>query len=345
MSKISKWIQKLLKRCWDRGLKLSFVSDPKEDKIRTKKELQGEVNDLYTGDQIASHFVYAQNYTYLWCVMTYSCGLPILYPMACLFYVVLYWVYKFLLLKFYSKTTKFNEELPLFTVNYIRLGLIWHVIASLFMISNTDILMSKFEIKDPELWSTFADDPLFDKLYDRFAYKPYVVYYLIGVVLIFMGYILQNTLVTWLYTMCKCIFTSMKQTRVNTDAIQLERDQAHSNDFFKDINIKFLMDQFEKTKNDIKNAPNFDDKDYHQYRFDEEVPVNTKMLEDLNAKKLESIKHVVDDHMKLLYGPDSESHEMSTEDKLDDLFRNENEIFKARDEKELEDRLRMDAVT
>ena len=36
---------------------------------------------------------------------------------------------------------------------------------------------------------------------------------------------------------------------------------------------------------------------------------------------------------------------MSTEDKLDDLFRNENEIFKKRDDKELNDRLRMDAIT
>jgi hypothetical protein len=70
--------------------------------------MQTDLETLYTGDQISSHYVYAQNYTYLLCVMTYSIGLPILYPFAMIFYFILYWVYKFLLLKYYARTNKFN---------------------------------------------------------------------------------------------------------------------------------------------------------------------------------------------------------------------------------------------
>jgi len=77
--------------------------------------MQTDLNNLYTGDQISSHYVYAQNYTYLFCVLMYSTGLPLLYPFAAIFYFVLYWVYKGLLIKYYEKTTRFNEELPLYT--------------------------------------------------------------------------------------------------------------------------------------------------------------------------------------------------------------------------------------
>ena len=39
----------------------------------------------------------------------YSTGLPLLYPFAAIFYFVLYWVYKFLLLKFYARNTVFDK--------------------------------------------------------------------------------------------------------------------------------------------------------------------------------------------------------------------------------------------
>jgi len=62
---------------------------------------QDELEALYTGDQIAGHNVYAQNYTYLWCVLMFSTGMPIMYPFAFVFYIVLFIVYKFLLIFYY----------------------------------------------------------------------------------------------------------------------------------------------------------------------------------------------------------------------------------------------------
>lgn len=110
-SKLAFPVLKLFKRCMDRGCGCNVKKDPQYDQdhdVNTKLWMQSELNTLYTGDQISSHYVYAQNYTYLLCVMTYSVGLPILYPFACVFYMVLYWVYKFLLLKYYARTNKFN---------------------------------------------------------------------------------------------------------------------------------------------------------------------------------------------------------------------------------------------
>jgi len=70
----------------------------------------------------------------------YSTGLPILYPFAALFYFVLYWVYKILLLKYYERTTNFNEELPLFSTKWIKLGLIFHGVMGGLMTTNSDLM-------------------------------------------------------------------------------------------------------------------------------------------------------------------------------------------------------------
>jgi hypothetical protein len=70
----------------------------------------------------------------------YSAGLPILYPLACAFYFGLYWVYKFLLLKYYEKTTQFNEELPLHVTSWMKVGLFIHGVITLFMLTNSKLI-------------------------------------------------------------------------------------------------------------------------------------------------------------------------------------------------------------
>jgi len=65
--------------------------------------------------------------------------LPILYPFAAVFFFVLFWVYKGLLLKYYTRTTKFNEEIPIESVQWIKIGLFIHIFVSSMMLSNNKI--------------------------------------------------------------------------------------------------------------------------------------------------------------------------------------------------------------
>lgn len=139
-SKLTMPLMKLFFRCTDRGCSCKVL---KGEKVNTKKYLQNELNDLYTGDQISGHYVYAQNYTYLWCVLMFSTGIPILYPFAVVMYFGTYWVYKFLLIKFYQKTTKFNYNLPMYTTAYIKVGVFFHIIIGGLMVTNSDIIPSK----------------------------------------------------------------------------------------------------------------------------------------------------------------------------------------------------------
>ena len=52
--------------------------------------------------------------------MTFSAGLPILYPVAAFSFIMLYLVYKCLLLKYYSKTSEFTQDLPLRSIDFMK---------------------------------------------------------------------------------------------------------------------------------------------------------------------------------------------------------------------------------
>lgn len=103
-------------RCCDRGCcrchtKLD-TANKQDDRVATSKHLQSELAALYTGPQISSAYVYAQLFTTLMSCLTFSAGMPILYPIAALFYLLHYLVYHCLFLRFYAKTAQFNEQLP-----------------------------------------------------------------------------------------------------------------------------------------------------------------------------------------------------------------------------------------
>lgn len=88
--------------------------------------------------------------------MTFSGGQPMLYPVAFFNYFFLYWVFKFLLVKFYKKTTAFNHELPIESTSYFRVALILHLAVSIFSFSNSNILPAnqiegdEFNLAEPE---------------------------------------------------------------------------------------------------------------------------------------------------------------------------------------------------
>ena len=96
---------------------------------------------MYTGPQIASFYVYAVIFTTLWSCMTFSAGLPILYPVAAFSFIMLYLVYKCLLLKYYSKTSEFNEDLPLRSIELMKYSVLFHMLIGAFMIGIAALLV------------------------------------------------------------------------------------------------------------------------------------------------------------------------------------------------------------
>jgi len=74
--------------------------------------------------------------------MMFSTGLPILYPFAAVFYFGFYWAYKFLLLKYYMKTSKFTSELPIRSTSYIPAAVLMHIFIGGLMVTNSNLLPS-----------------------------------------------------------------------------------------------------------------------------------------------------------------------------------------------------------
>lgn len=234
-SKIMIPLLKLVFRCKDRSWKNVFNIEGKEDGVNTKKVFQSELNTLYTGDQISSHYVYAQNYSYLWCVLMYSGGLPILYPFACIFFFVLYWVYKGLLLKYYEKTTRFNEQLPLFATHWIKLGIIIHGFITLTMITNSHLLPTA------EIWEAMSEQQVLEngtsgeRFVNRFLSKGYAIVYIIFYLCVIIWFLFEAILLDYIW---KLFGLCCKKKVDNED--EFEKEDEWSNDFFNEVEIEFL---------------------------------------------------------------------------------------------------------
>lgn len=66
--------------------------------------------------------------------------MPFLYPVGCINFVIIYWVYKSLMVKYYRKTVSFNEDLPMYSIKFLKIGIVLHTIMGAFILSNDDII-------------------------------------------------------------------------------------------------------------------------------------------------------------------------------------------------------------
>lgn len=138
LSKLSLPLIKVFLRCLDRGCRRELRKE--DGGVYTKKVLQSDLTNLYTGAEMSAFYVYAQYFVAMWSVMSYSGGMPCLYPIGCLNFFVLYWVYKYLLLKMYCKTTSFDQQLCLSSMALFKYAVIFHLFFGAFFYSNSNIL-------------------------------------------------------------------------------------------------------------------------------------------------------------------------------------------------------------
>jgi len=87
-------------------------------------------------------YVFGWMFTSMWVTWMYSAGCPILYAIAIGNFVVCYWVYKWLLISHYQKSTEFDENFCKHIISYFRISIMWHVGVSLFMFTNFHTIQS-----------------------------------------------------------------------------------------------------------------------------------------------------------------------------------------------------------
>jgi hypothetical protein len=176
-------------RCCDRGCNCNIEKSPgvapgKCDDVNTSLLLQSELQDFYTNGEIASYYVYAQIFTTLWSCLCFSSGLPIMYPVAFVSYAVLYWVYKCLLVKYYSKTTQFDEDLPLRSIDYMKYGIVFHMAVGAFMFTNSAVLASSEDIDQLTMYTDMlSENENYKWFQERFLLSAHAQIYLAVIVI------------------------------------------------------------------------------------------------------------------------------------------------------------------
>ena len=124
-----------LKRWFDRGCT--------SNKRRTKQIAQDEYEDLYTGPEFILQLRYAQILSQIFITMTFSSGIPILYLITLISFIISYWVDKFLMLRYFRKQNYFTSDLSGTVVKILPWAVYCHIVMGFFMFSYPEILKSK----------------------------------------------------------------------------------------------------------------------------------------------------------------------------------------------------------
>jgi hypothetical protein len=131
----------LCKRFRDR--KWSSKMTDEDGDINTKLKTHKDVVELYDQEEMSSYGVFAANTTFIMCAMMYSTGIPVFYCFSFVFMLMNYWMFKWLLLRYYRKAVTFNENLAIDSVWYLKVGLIIHAAMAILMLSNPSVLLTQ----------------------------------------------------------------------------------------------------------------------------------------------------------------------------------------------------------
>ena len=120
------------RRCCDRGCTC--------DEHKSRQLLQSEYEDLYIGPDFGLDGRLAQMIAIVWVVFMYSSALPALFPLTVLNFLIIYWIDKFLLLRFFRTPKNYDQESIFYTISEMRTAILFHFIVGLFVYSNQKIL-------------------------------------------------------------------------------------------------------------------------------------------------------------------------------------------------------------
>ena len=126
------------KRCLDRSCTC--------DKRKSKKLLQKEYEDLYVGPEFSLDSRLAQIVAFTWVTFTYSSGLPVMYMITAGNFVIIYFIDKVLLLRFYRTPKNYDEMSINFSLNMMYYAFIFHFIIGSLVYSNDLILTSEEQV-------------------------------------------------------------------------------------------------------------------------------------------------------------------------------------------------------
>ena len=99
---------------------------------------------LYTSKEFEGEKAFSRMMSIVFVIFIYSSGMPILYLVGAFFCGITYFTNKFLILKYYKRSTTITRTVPLTMIKYLNLALLLHMIFGLFMLTQSN----PFEVKE-----------------------------------------------------------------------------------------------------------------------------------------------------------------------------------------------------
>lgn len=235
--------------------------------------------------------MYAQNFTYLCVVLMYSTGMPILYPFATVFFFVFYWVYKGLLLKYYGKTTKFNQEIPIKSMWWVKFGLVMHIIIGSIMLSNENFFPQTSDEEYTHLLDDYVDHDNFVLTYfERLQSGSQSLIYLAFMVVLIVIWLGFNVL-GLLLNFCSCAVKPIKKLIKCLFCCKSNKKKGiECKDIYSEFNALSLENILTKAKDDLRDFNNDMDKGnsitYKDHRFEEEINFEATTILDIYNKRI-----------------------------------------------------------
>jgi len=95
---------------------------------------------MYIGPQFHLETRLSQIIELVWVTFMYSSGLPILIILTTFNFAVIYWLDKWLLLRFYAKSKNYNEKFSKSVINELKFTFVFHFYFGRLTYANSDIL-------------------------------------------------------------------------------------------------------------------------------------------------------------------------------------------------------------
>lgn len=138
---ISPHIVRLLEECFDSSRRC-YDRSCTCDRRHTRKLVQEDYENINTGSEFMLEFRYSNMLTVLAIAFLYSGGMPILYPVAAIYFFVTYWIDKCMLFYCTRRPIKFDNYIAKKTLNWFKYILLLHIIGFLLMHGQTPILQN-----------------------------------------------------------------------------------------------------------------------------------------------------------------------------------------------------------
>lgn len=251
---------------------------------------------------------YAWFFTNLLVYLTYGGGMPLMYPLGILFFILMFYVCKLLFLRFYRRTFGFDERLPLHAVRLMKLAVLFHLLMNVFMFTNKRLLTPP--IYDPDVHFRPAKEPA-PRWFARRFDSPSNLAVLGALVLVSVLYLIWKCLLMPIINCCRNREKQLKAMRMeeeelkgtnaeDTEMFRAAAAEDHSDDLLKELSIRYLRTLYIRCHKEFElfrtmvNAISYD----QEKLSDDDAKLFKKRLK----QRIRRIEDTIDVHLNLIGG-------------------------------------------